>query len=113
MTDFDDLEFFQDLLNSFKNPVLVADTGHIVRYANRAAEKFYPDGASLLGRSLFDCHNSQSQQQMTEILLQMEQGLEEKLITDNEIQRIYMRAVRSKEGQLLGYYERFEPPAGE
>lgn len=112
MTDIFDLDFFRDLLDSFKNPVLFADTGHIVRYANRAAEKFYPDGDRLVGRSLFDCHNQQSQKLMMEILQQMKQGLEETLITDNEKRRIYMRAVRNKKGQLLGYYERFEPPRG-
>jgi nitrogen-specific signal transduction histidine kinase len=108
-----DLHFFRDLLDSFKNPVLFADTGHIVRYANKAAERFYPDGDQLLGRSLFDCHNQQSQQQMRDILQQMEQGLDEVLITDNEKRRIYMRAVRDQAGLLLGYYERFEPPRGE
>jgi nitrogen-specific signal transduction histidine kinase len=44
MTDFDDLSFFHDLLDSFNNPVMVADTEHVVRYANKAAEKFYPNG---------------------------------------------------------------------
>jgi nitrogen-specific signal transduction histidine kinase len=107
-----DLTFFHDLLNSFKAPVLFADTGHIVRYVNRAAEQFYPDGDQLIGRSLFDCHNQQSQQQMVDILQQMEVGLDEVLITDNEKRRIYMRAVRSQSGELRGYYERFEPPRG-
>jgi len=106
------IAFFQELLDSFKNPVLFADTGHVVRYANRAAQQFYPDGDQLIGRSLFDCHNQQSQQQMVDILQQMEAGLDEVLITDNEKRRIYMRAVRSRSGELRGYYERFEPPRG-
>lgn len=112
MTEFNDLNFFYDLLNSFKNPVLVADTEHVVRFANCAAKSFYPDGDKLLGRSLFDCHNQQSQRQMTDILQQMQQGLEETLITDNDKRRIYMRAVRNSAGQLIGYYERFEPALG-
>lgn len=113
MTDFNHLDFFHALLDSFKHPVLVADTAHVVRYANKAAEKFYQNGGKLLGRSLFDCHNQQSQQLLSKILSQMEQGLEETLITDNEKRRIYMRAVRSESGELLGYYERFEPPLGQ
>ncbi len=40
----------------------------------------------------------------------MRTGLEERLITDNEKHRIYMRAVRDENGQVLGYYERYEPP---
>jgi hypothetical protein len=31
--------------------------------------------------------------------------------TDNEKHRIYMRAVRGLVGQVLSYYERYEPPA--
>jgi hypothetical protein len=31
--------------------------------------------------------------------------------TDNEKHRIYMRAVRGADGQVLGYYERYELPA--
>jgi len=41
----------------------------------------------------------------------MQAGEEEQLITDNEKHRIYMRAVRGADGCVLGYYERYEPPA--
>jgi hypothetical protein len=47
---------------------------------------------------------------MIEILAAMQGGEEERLITDNEKHRIYMRAVRDTAGRLLGYYERYEPP---
>jgi hypothetical protein len=36
--------------------------------------------------------------------------LQEWQITDNEKHRIFMRAVRTPDGRLLGYYERYEPP---
>ena len=39
-----------------------------------------------------------------------EQGETERLITDNEKHRIYMRVVRDANGKVLGYYERYEPP---
>ena len=64
---------------------------------------------SLIGRSLLDCHNQVSQQTMIEILAAMQsEGLVERLITDNEKHRIYMRAVRDGEGRVLGYYERYD-----
>jgi hypothetical protein len=34
----------------------------------------------------------------------------EEFNTDNEEHRIYRRAVRGADGQVLGYYERYEPP---
>ncbi len=36
---------------------------------------------------------------------------DERLITDDEKHRIFMRAVRNDDGDVLGYYERYEPPA--
>ena len=98
------------LLDSLKVPVLFADPKHVVRYLNKAAIDFYDQGAALLGTDLLDCHNAESQVMMKDILQAMQQGEEERLITDDEKHRIYMRAVRDRDGSLLGYYERYEPP---
>jgi len=106
-----DHSLLASFLDSLKNPFLFADTGHITRYMNKAAIAHYDKGEALLGRSLMDCHNEQSQKIMVEILAAMHKGLEEQIITDNEKCRIFMRAVRDSQGELLGYYERFEPPA--
>jgi PAS domain-containing protein len=99
------------ILDSIQDPVLFADVGHTTRYMNRAAIAHYKEGEALLGRSLLDCHNARSQAIMKEVLLALEAGEEERLITDDERRRIYMRAVRSPGGVLLGYYERYAPPA--
>jgi PAS domain-containing protein len=107
-----DSTFLAAILDSLKDPILVADTDHITRYMNRAAVAYYEEGEALIGRSLLDCHNAQSQQMMIDILAAMQdEGLEEQLITDDEKHRIFMRAVRDAGGRVLGYYERYEPPA--
>ena len=97
-------------IESLKDPFVFADTGHVIRYMNRAAIANYKEGASLLGRSLFDCHNEQSNKIILEIFEEMKKGLDERRITDDEKNRIYMRAVRDADGVLIGYYERYEPP---
>jgi DUF438 domain-containing protein len=98
-------------MDSLKNPFLFADTEHVIRYMNKAAIAHYDEGEALLGRSLMDCHNEQSRKIIIEILKAMqEEGIDERLITDDEKHRIYMRAVRDGSGKLLGYYERYEPP---
>ncbi len=99
------------ILDSLKDPLLFADTDHVTRYMNQAAVEYYDEGRELIGRSLLDCHNERSQQNMVEILAAMHAGEEERLITDNKKRRIYMRAVRDQDGRVLGYYERYEPPA--
>ena len=98
------------LLDSLYDPVLVADPRHVIIYMNRAAIAHYKGGESLLGKSLLDCHNAESQKTMQEVLAALEAGEEERLYTDSETKRVYMRAVRGQDGSLLGYYERYAPP---
>ena len=96
------------LLDSLIEPIVFADTDHIVRYLNKAAILHFKEGRTLLEKSILDCHNDQSNKEIIAILAKMKQGLDEQLITDNDKQRIFMRAVRDSSGQLLGYYERYE-----
>jgi hypothetical protein len=96
-------------LDSLKAPILVADTGHITRYMNKAAIAFYDGGEGLIGQSLLDCHNEHSQQMMHEILAAFHAGEEERRISEEKEHRIYMRVVRGADGEVLGYYERYEP----
>jgi len=97
-------------MESLKDPFVFADTRRIVRYMNRAAIAHYKEGASLLGGSLFDCHNEQSCRMMEEILAAFHAGEDERMIRDDEKYRIYMRVVRDERGEVIGYYERYEPP---
>ena len=80
------------ILNSLVDPVLVADTEHTVVYMNSAAVDHYTGGDSLI-----------------EVLAALRAGKEERLISDSEKRRIYMRAVRDEAGEIVGYYERYEP----
>ena len=100
------------ILDSLNDPVVFADTQHTIQYMNKAAIERYKErgGADLIGSSLLECHNEQSQQMIIEILAAMHNGEEERLITDSEKHRAYMRVVRDSDGKLLGYYERYEPP---
>jgi hypothetical protein len=106
-----DLPLALSLLDSLKTPYLFTDTGHTIRYMNSAALANYSKGADLPETSLLECHNAESQKIILKIFEEMKAGLEERIITDNEKYRIYMRAVRDSGGRLLGYYERYEPPA--
>lgn len=102
--------FYISLLNSIKDPILFADTNHIVQYMNKAGIEYYEEGESLLQSNLLKCHNEESQKMMIKILAEMQNDLDEKMITDNKKYRIFMRSVRNDEGELLGYFERYEPP---
>lgn len=107
-----DLKLMASISDSLTTPITFADTGHVIRYMNKAAIAQYAKrgGAALLGASVMDCHNEQSQATILAIFEEMLAGLEERMITDTPERRIYMRAVRDSEGTLLGYYERYEYP---
>jgi len=105
-----DARFYRHLLDSLKDPFLFVDTDHVVRYLNRAAEGHYSQGAALLETSIFDCHSEPSNVVIRQVFAAMQAGEEERLITDDDKHRIYMRAVRDEAGALIGYYERYEPP---
>ena len=99
------------VLDSFTDPVLVADTGHTVVYMNSAAVAHYTEGEALMGTSLLDCHNEHSQKVMIEVLAALQAGEEERLVYEGEKERIYMRAVRDEAGEVVAYYERHEAKA--
>ena len=96
------------ILDSLKTPVLVADTDHTIIYMNRAAVARYERGLALIGTSMLDCHNEQSNRVIRQTLKELEAGAEERFIYTGDLGRVYMRAVRGADGQLLGYYERYE-----
>jgi DUF438 domain-containing protein len=95
------------ILDSLNEPIIFADTEHVTRYMNKAAAAYYSGGTDLIGRSMLDCHNPESQRIITEVLDAFKAGENERLYKETEKRRAYMRAVRDPEGRLLGYYEWF------
>lgn len=104
-------QLLEAFIESIGHPFVFVDTGHVIRYVSRTAEAHYETPREdLLGKSIFDCHNPESCRIIREIFAELEDGGEERLITDNARHRIWMRAVRSADGRLLGYFERYERP---
>lgn len=104
-------ELLESLVDSIGQPVVFVDNDHVIRYVSRTAEVHYDVPAGeLMGKSIFDCHNPESCRVIREVYTALQDGEEERLITDDYRHRIWMRAVRSPEGALLGYFERYERP---
>lgn len=101
---------YKEILDSMVEPIVFCDLDHEIVYMNEAAIKKYDKRGdkNLLGSSIFDCHNDESNRIIKEIFDKMLGGLDEQMISDNEKVKVYMRAVRDETGQLLGYYERYE-----
>ncbi|MFH1313082.1 MAG: PAS domain-containing protein [Candidatus Eisenbacteria bacterium] len=99
------------VLDSLKDPLMFVDMDHIIRYMNKVAAEHHDGGEALLDTSVLDCHNEQSNKVILEVAAAFETGEDERLISDTDKSRVYMRVVRSPDGKALGYYERYAPPA--
>ena len=98
------------LLDSWNESVVFVDTNHIIQYINAPARMHYAKWGNIIGKSIFNCHNSDSCQIIRDCFTRLQNGEEEILFADNEKHRVYMRAVRDNKSKLVGYYERYEPP---
>jgi len=104
------LELLILIFDSWNESVVFVDTNHIIRYMNTPAIKHYAKWGNVLGRSIFDCHNTNSCNIIRNCFARLQDSEEEILFADNEKHRVYMRGVRDQKGNLIGYYERYESP---
>jgi PAS domain S-box-containing protein len=104
-------EVYRAILDGIREPIVFADTQHIIRYMNEAAAKQYEKrgGYELIGRSLMDCHKPSSVKKIEEAFARLrDEGLDEVELYRRPRKIAFMKAVRDESGQLLGYYERYE-----
>lgn len=101
---------YKELLNALVVPIVMCDNEHTIVYMNKAAEQQYKKfgGSSILGKSIFDCHNDNSTKMILEVFTKMQDGVDEVMISENDKRKAFMTAVRDDAGQLIGYYERYE-----
>lgn len=100
------------ILDSIPYPIVFADTDHIIRYMNKAAEyRYYTVRGykDLIGKSLFDCHKETSKEKIIEVVEKLKKhGNEIFLGVSVNNLRFYINPVRNENGELVGYFERFE-----
>ncbi len=107
-------DFLKSVIDQDRSPVVLCDTAHIVIYMNPAAVKRYASrgGADLIGKSLMNCHNSQSNAMIEKVLEWFAASREHNMVyisrNDMENKDVYMVALRDAEGNLIGYYEKHE-----
>jgi DUF438 domain-containing protein len=103
---------YEALLDTISSPIVFVDNDHVIRYLNKAAKVRYYEKrgySDLIGKSLFECHNAESEKmtkQIYDTLLSGENEVFLKMSDDN--QKVTVIAVRDPAGKLIGYYERFE-----
>ena len=107
-------QFFKSVLDEDHSAIVICDLNHVIIYMNSAAFNKYKKrgGKLLLGKSLLDCHNSQSIELINKIIGWFQSNQSNNRIymyhDDKENKDVYMIALRNEEGNLIGYYEKHE-----
>ena len=106
--------FFKSIIDSDVAPIVVCNTEHEIIYMNPTAIKRYAKrgGAELIGKSLLDCHNADSNDKIKVVVSWFSESPENNRIftfrNPKENKDVYMIALRDDSGSLIGYYEKHE-----
>lgn len=101
------------IVDAIPYPVVFVDCDHIIRYMNKAAKYHYYEERGyrdLIGKSLFDCHQEErSKEHIIAAVEKLKKHANEVfLMVGVKNQRIYINPVRDENGELIGYFERYE-----
>jgi DUF438 domain-containing protein len=103
---------YQLILDAIPYPILFVDTSHTIQFLNKKAQYHYYQERGyrdLVGKSLFDCHSELSREKIIPIVEKLKNHGQEVFLTVNvRNERVYVTPVRDEEGELVGYFERFE-----
>jgi DUF438 domain-containing protein len=100
------------ILDSFSFPIVFVDINHNIQFLNKKAEYHYYKERGykdLIGKSIFECHNEKSKEEILKIVGKLKNhGREVYLTVTAQNERLYVTPVRDETGKLIGYFERFE-----
>lgn len=108
--------YFKGIIDGNEKQIVVCNTNHEIIYMNPAAVKQYAKrgGTALIGKSLLDCHNERSREIIKQNLELMKNDKTVNKIFEthssdpNKNDDIYFVGIRDEQGNLIGYYEKFE-----
>lgn len=112
MTEMEQL--FRSVMDQDRSPVVICTLDHTVVYMNEVAIRRYASdgGADLIGKSIMGCHPPYAQKAIERVLDWFRASTEHNMVytfrNDKENKDVYMVALRSADGTLIGYYEKHE-----
>lgn len=112
MTDL--TAYFKSVIDQDTASVVLCDLNHTIVYMNPAAIHSYAKygGAALIGRSLLNCHNADSNHRIQEVVDWFAASPEHSIVytyhNEKQNKDVYMVALRDADGTLIGYYEKHE-----
>ena len=104
--------YFKSIIEQDKCSIVICDLSHTIIYMNPAARSKYGKHGDLLGKSLLDCHNAQSNEMIKRVVEWFSEDKSHNIIytfhNERENRDVYMVALRDDDQNLIGYYEKHE-----
>lgn len=107
------IAFYKSIVDQDRCAVVICNLDHEIIYMNPAAVESYAKrgGDKLVGQSLLNCHNAQSNEKIKQVTAWFALSPEHNLVytfhNKKQNKDVYMVALRD-EGKLIGYYEKHE-----
>lgn len=106
--------YFKSIIDQDREAVVICDLDHTILYMNPAAVVDYGKygGASLLGKSLLNCHNPHSVEAIRKVVDWFAADADHNIVytyhNAKHDRDVYMVALRDASGTLIGYYEKHD-----
>lgn len=107
-------EMFKSIIDMDRASIVICDLNHTIVYMNPTAISRYGKrgGAELIGKSLMNCHNEESNKIIDKVISWFKESAENNMIYTyknvKENKDVYMVALRDEAKNLIGYYEKHE-----
>lgn len=104
--------YFKSIVEQDRCAVVICNLRHEIIYMNKAARERYKKHGELVGTSIFDCHNAESNAKIREVVEWFAKSSDNNFVftyhNDRENKDVYMVALRGEDDELIGYYEKHE-----
>lgn len=101
---------FKSIIDQDTAAVVICDMACTIVYMNPASVRRYK--RSLVGQSLRDCHNADSNQKIDRVLAWFQASVDNNILftyhNGKENKDVYMVALRDEAQRLIGFYEKHE-----
>lgn len=107
------VSFYKSIVDQDQAAIVICNLKHEIIYMNPAAVQSYEKrgGDKLIGRSLLDCHNSESNEKIQRVVAWFAEDESHNIVytfhNEKQNKDVYMVALRDS-GKLIGYYEKHE-----
>ena len=107
-------EYFKSIIDQDRASVVICNLNHEIIYMNPAAITNYAKrgGEALIGKSLFNCHNQESNKKIRQVIDWFAADVSHNLVYTSynakQNKDVYMVALRDGDQKLIGYYEKHE-----